>query len=207
MEAVNGSLHEDTEAVRALAKYHFENSQCTQCSLSQYRTNWVFGSGDPNADIVFVGEAPGEQEDLQGIPFVGRAGILLTKILKAAYFEREEVYICNVVKCRPPGNRNPSTEEMQSCRIHLEQQLRTIRPKIICALGRIAIAALVNKSGSIGSLRGRLHRCVIEDVSDTEFPVVVTYHPAALLRNGGLKPAVWEDIKMLRHEYDGKQLV
>ena len=168
---------------------------CRRCRLCVTRTHLVFGSGPDTADIVFVGEAPGRDEDLQGAPFVGRAGQLLTRIIEAIRFRREDVYIANILKCRPPENRDPLPDEMESCRPILEAQLRIIRPKMICALGRIAAQALLGTQKPLTQLRGRIHEYA-------GARVVVTYHPAALLRNPNLKRPTWEDMQMFRKEYD-----
>lgn len=170
--------------------------KCTKCSLlSQQRSNVVFGSGDINADLVIVGEAPGAEEDKQGLPFVGRAGKLLTDILKAINFSREEVYICNILKCRPPENRNPMPDEINNCEPYLFTQLKIIKPKLILALGTFASQTLLRSKEPLGKLRGRFH--TYEGIK-----MMVTYHPAALLRNPNWKKPTWEDVKMLRAEYD-----
>lgn len=169
---------------------------CTKCALSETRTNTVFGVGNPDAGVVFVGEAPGRDEDLKGEPFVGKAGQLLTKILGAIGFAREDVYICNVLKCRPPNNRDPLPEEVVHCEPYLLAQLDIIQPKVICALGRISALTLLKTKSTLGKLR--------ESVHDYHgIPMVVTYHPAALLRNPGWKRPAWEDVQKLRAIYDG----
>lgn len=170
-------------------------SKCERCGLAQGRTRTVFGSGDPAARIVFIGEAPGREEDLQGLPFVGRAGQLLTKMLAAIAFTRDEVYITNILKCRPPNNREPQEDEMAACEPYLVRQIELIRPVIICALGRIAAHGLLKRGASLGVLRQGVHYY-------NEVPVAVTYHPAALLRNPNLKRDAWEDLKMVRKLYD-----
>lgn len=172
---------------------------CTRCALGRLRQNFVFGAGDPQAGILFVGEAPGADEDRLGQPFVGAAGQLLTRIIAAMGLRREEVYLCNVLKCRPPNNRDPLPEEIAQCEPYLKRQIEIVRPKIICALGRIAAQALLKTEEPMKHLRGRLHR--YEGI-----PVIVTYHPAALLRNPQWKRPTWEDIKWLRREYDGVEL-
>lgn len=172
---------------------------CTRCPLGQTRQRFVFGDGDPGAGILFVGEGPGEEEDRQGLPFVGPAGQLLTKIIEAMKLGREQVYICNAVKCRPPGNRTPSPEELAACAPYLEEQIGIIKPRIICALGRTAAQALLGVHAPLNALRGQLHQY-------RGIPVVVTYHPAALLRHAEWKRQTWEDVKWLRREYDGTQL-
>ncbi len=171
-------------------------SNCFKCrELSNLRNNVVFGSGNENADLVIVGEAPGADEDKQGLPFVGRAGKLLTDILKAINFSRDEVYICNILKCRPPENRNPMPDEIENCEPFLYNQLKLIKPKLILALGTFASQTLLRSKEPLGKLRGRFH--TYEGVK-----MMVTYHPAALLRNPAWKKPTWEDVKMLRAEYD-----
>lgn len=174
-------------------------NKCTKCDLSRTRTNFVFGTGNPGSDIVIVGEAPGNDEDLQGKPFVGRAGQLLTDILKAIDLKREEVFICNILKCRPPGNRNPLPEEIVKCRPYLERQLSLIQPKMILALGTFAAQTLLNTKETLGRLRGNIY-----DYSNSGriIKVMVTYHPAALLRNPNWKRPTWEDVKLFRKIYN-----
>ena len=168
---------------------------CLKCPLGSTRTKFVYGVGNPNAKIVFVGEGPGKTEDEIGEPFVGQAGKLLDKILAAINFDRTQVYILNMVKCRPPENRAPLQEEMDACHPYLMEQLRLLRPQLICALGRVAAAGLLKTNASLGSLRGHWH-----DFKGIE--VIVTYHPAALLRNPEWKKDTWEDMKKLRARYD-----
>lgn len=163
---------------------------CRRCPLHRTRHSLVFGEGNPEADLVFVGEAPGADEDAQGRPFVGRAGQLLTKIIGAMGLKREEVYICNILKCRPPGNRNPQPEEITPCEPFLIRQLEAIRPRVICALGTFAAHALLKSEAPISVLRGRFH-------SYQGIPLMPTYHPAYLLRNPGAKKQVWEDVRMI----------
>ena len=166
-------------------------SGCTRCpELAATRTQTVFGVGSPDAELCFLGEAPGADEDAQGEPFVGAAGQLLNRIIAACGMKREEVYICNVLKCRPPGNRAPLPNEVANCKGYLERQLELIRPKFICALGAVAAQNLLNTTLSIGKLRGRF-----QDYQG--IPVLCTYHPAYLLRNPASKRDVWEDMKLL----------
>jgi len=166
-------------------------SGCTRCAeLCSTRTQTVFGVGSPDAELCFLGEAPGADEDAQGEPFVGAAGQLLNRIIAACGMKREEVYICNVLKCRPPGNRAPLPNEVANCKEYLERQLELIRPKFICALGAVAAQNLLNTTLSIGKLRGRF-----QDYQG--IPVLCTYHPAYLLRNPASKRDVWEDMKLL----------
>jgi DNA polymerase len=168
---------------------------CTLCQLSDTRTNTVFADGNPSARIVFIGEAPGRDEDLQGVPFVGRAGKLLDKILASVGFSRGDVYIMNILKCRPPGNRDPGEEEVAACERYLTRQIELVSPLVICALGRVAAQNLLGTKASLKMLREGVHRY-------NGIRVVVTYHPAALLRNPNFKRTVWEDMKMLRGLYD-----
>jgi DNA polymerase len=167
--------------------------QCKRCpELASTRTQTVFGVGQVGAELCFIGEAPGADEDAQGEPFVGAAGQLLDKIIAACKMKREEVYICNIIKCRPPGNRTPLPNEAANCREFLERQLELIQPKFICALGSTAAKYLLNTTQGIGQLRGRFH-------DYRGIPVMCTYHPAYLLphRSPGKKKDVWEDMKML----------
>ena len=166
---------------------------CQLCSLSQTRRNVVFGDGSIKAKLVFVGEAPGADEDAQGLPFVGRAGQLLTNIIIAMGLERKDVYICNILKCRPPGNRNPLPAEISLCEPFLKKQLRLIAPQIICALGSFAAKTLLKTETPITALRGRFH--TYEGI-----PLMPTYHPAYLLRNPSAKKQVWEDIQLIMKE-------
>lgn len=182
------------ERVAALQVIQQEVSGCVRCQeLATTRTQTVFGVGNPQARLVFCGEAPGADEDRLGEPFVGRAGQLLTKIIEACTLTREEVYILNVLKCRPPGNRNPAPDEVSHCRGYLDRQLQIIRPEYICCLGSIAAQTLLQTTISIGKLRKKFHE--YEGI-----PVLVTYHPAYLLRNPAAKRDVWEDMQMLLKE-------
>lgn len=171
-----------------------ELGDCRRCPLSRSRNKIVFGQGDPHAKLVFVGEGPGRDEDRQGEPFVGAAGALLTRIIAAIRLNRDQVYICNVVKCRPPGNRNPQPDEIATCRPFLEQQLRCIQPDFIVALGTIAAQTLLQTDQPISRLRGRFHPYA-------GIHLLPTYHPAYLLRNPEKKRAVWEDMKLLMEVY------
>ena len=170
---------------------------CVRCGLSESRTNLVFGTGNPNADLLFVGEAPGRDEDIKGEPFVGEAGKLLTKIIEAINLRREDVYICNILKCRPSNNRNPLPEEIDACKPFFERQIMAIRPKLICALGKFAAQTLLDTQTPISSLRGRFHNY-------KGIPLMPTYHPAYLLRNPDMKRAVWEDMKLVQKLLNGK---
>jgi len=176
----------------ALVDVRNEIGDCTRCRLhSQGRTQIVFGVGNPQADLMFVGEAPGADEDVQGIPFVGRAGQLLTKIIEAIGLTRDDVYIANVIKCRPPGNRNPEQDEVNTCEPFLYRQIDIIKPKVIVALGTFAAKALLQSTDPISRLRGRTY-----DYRGAK--LIPTFHPAYLLRNPSSKREVWEDMKVAR---------
>lgn len=177
-----------------LLKFQEQIKFCQKCKLAQTRSHLVFGSGNPNANIMLIGEAPGYDEDIQGKPFVGAAGRLLTKILEAIKLTREEVYIANILKCRPPQNRDPLAEEQMLCKPYLERQLEIIEPKFILALGRIAAQVLLDSTNPINELRGKVY-----DFDNKK--LIVTYHPAALLRNSQLKKAAWEDVQLLQGLY------
>lgn len=168
---------------------------CLECELGQTRNEFVFGSGNPNADLLIIGEAPGADEDKQGLPFVGRAGQLLTKIIEAINFTRDDVYIANIIKCRPPNNRRPKTDEVEKCEPYLQKQIELIDPKFILALGKTAIDTLLKKDHTMRDIRG-------EFMDYNGRKLMVTYHPAALLRNPNWKRPVWEDVKKLRAAYD-----
>jgi len=180
-----------SEKIAALKKLEEHVKECTKCELCKNRTNVVFGVGNPDADLMFVGEAPGYYEDVQGEPFVGKAGQLLTKIIESIGMKRGDVYIANILKCRPPDNRNPSANEIVMCSPHLIRQIEIIRPKIICALGTFAAQTLLDTKDTIGKLRGRFF-----EYQSTKF--LATYHPAYLLRNPDDKKKVWADIKKIR---------
>lgn len=177
----------------SLVELKTEAETCTRCKLCHGRKKVVFGSGNENATLMFVGEAPGYEEDLQGEPFVGRAGQLLTKIIQAIGLERSDVYIANVVKCRPPENRNPMPDEIETCEPFLIRQLELIQPKIICALGTFAAQTLLKTNERISNLRGKFHPY-------QGIKVMPTYHPAFLLRNPEFKRDVWEDMKLVKAE-------
>ncbi len=179
----------DTSAM--LPMIRADIGECTRCKLHTGRNQIVFGVGNPSADLMFVGEAPGADEDIQGIPFVGRAGQLLTKIIEAIGLTRDEVYIANVIKCRPPGNRNPEPDEVEQCEPFLFRQIDAIKPKVVVALGKFAAQSLLRTAEPISKLRGR------------EFPfrdavLMPTFHPAYLLRNPSSKREVWDDMKRVR---------
>lgn len=179
------------EAGTLLPMIRADIGDCTRCTLHTGRNQIVFGVGNPEADLMFVGEAPGADEDMQGVPFVGRAGQLLTKIIEAIGLTRDEVYIANVIKCRPPGNRNPEPDEVEQCEPFLFRQIDAIKPKVIVALGKFAAQSLLRSAEPISKLRGR------------EFPfrgaaLMPTFHPAYLLRNPSAKREVWDDMKRVR---------
>jgi uracil-DNA glycosylase family 4 len=171
-----------------LALVRDELGDCQRCKLAPLRTNLVFGVGNPNADLLFVGEAPGADEDAQGEPFVGKAGQLLTKMIEAMGYRREDVYICNVLKCRPPGNRNPEPDEVASCEPFLKKQLAAIRPRMIVALGKFAVQCLLRDDSPISRLRGNFR--AYEGI-----PLMPTFHPAYLLRDPSKKKLAWQDLK------------
>ncbi len=179
------AVAEDLETIRT------DLGECRRCKLCRTRTNIVFGMGNANAELMFVGEAPGADEDEQGLPFVGRAGQLLTKIIQAIDMRREEVYICNILKCRPPQNRNPETDEIAACQPFLFRQIAAIRPKVICALGTFGAQTLLRTKEPISRLRGQFI-----DFHGTK--LMATFHPAYLLRNPNEKRRVWEDVQKIR---------
>ncbi|HZV12130.1 MAG TPA: uracil-DNA glycosylase [Candidatus Kapabacteria bacterium] len=188
-------VHEEWTKADSLDALNGMICTCMKCPLGQTRTKFVFGVGNPKAKLMVIGEAPGADEDKQGEPFVGRAGQLLNKILEAVKFTREEVYICNILKCRPPGNRDPLPSEEDQCVPYLYKQIDLIRPKLILAVGRIAANRLLQKNLSMKELR----------TQPNEFhgiPFFATYHPAALLRNPNWKHETWEDVQKLRKKYD-----
>ena len=166
---------------------------CTACSLHQSRTQTVFGVGNTSADWMIVGEAPGAEEDRRGEPFVGRAGKLLDEVLRAVDLDRSTVFIANILKCRPPNNRDPSVEEAAACRGYLDRQIELVKPKLILAVGRIAAQQLLATDLPVGRMRGEVHR-----LGDGAIPVVVTYHPAYLLRSPSQKRKVWDDLCLAR---------
>jgi len=185
----------DWEKAESLDKLNSLICNCTKCALHKGRNKFVFGSGNPNADVMVIGEGPGAEEDKQGLPFVGRAGQLLTDILKAIKFTREEVFIGNIVKCRPPANRTPLPEEMNTCIPYLVKQIELIKPKLILCLGLTAAKGLLNKKDSLTSLRGQVFE--YEGIK-----TMVTFHPAALLRNPNWKKDCWVDVQKFRKLYD-----
>jgi uracil-DNA glycosylase len=171
---------------------------CTLCDLHATRSRTVFGVGNRAADWMIIGEAPGAEEDRQGEPFVGRAGLLLNEMLRAIGLRREDVYIANILKCRPPGNRDPRPEEAACCEPYLRRQVALVCPRIIVAIGRIAAQNLLKTERNVGELRGRVHR-----YADTGIPLVVTYHPAYLLRSPRDKRKAWQDLSLAMQVIDG----
>ncbi len=173
----------------------FETARnCRKCQLAETRLNVVFGEGNPAANLAVIGEAPGAEEDASGRPFVGRSGQLLDKILQAAGFSRQEVYICNILKCRPPGNRNPLQDEIENCMPLLLGQLQIVKPKVILLLGKVAANTIFENKLSLGSMRGRIMKW-------KEYDCFITYHPAALLRNPDWKKGCWDDIQLMMRHY------
>ena len=190
-----GAAHET--APDTLAQIRADLGECTRCALHSGRRTLVFGAGNPDADLVFVGEAPGRDEDQQGLPFVGRAGQLLTKIIASIGLTRDEVYIANVVKCRPPGNRNPELDEVQTCEPFLFRQLDVIRPRVVVALGAFAVRTLLRTDQAISRVRGQVY-------AFRGATLVPTFHPAFLLRSPDRKRDVWEDMKKVRALLDDR---
>ena len=174
----------------SFAKLAADLDGCTRCKLSAGRTNIVISRGNPKADLMFIGEGPGRDEDRQGKPFVGRAGQLLDKIIAAMGFGRDEVYIANIVKCRPPQNRNPEEDEVETCLPFLHRQIALVQPKVICLLGSVALRALLGNEERISRVRGKF-------LEYRGVPTLPTYHPAFLLRNPNMKRAVWEDVQKI----------
>lgn len=185
------------EILRVLDKTRVRG--CTACGLHETRTQTVFGQGNPDARLVFVGEAPGFEEDKKGLAFVGRAGELLTKMIGAMGLSRDDVFICNVLKCRPPQNRDPKAEEILACSGYLREQLSTIQPECIVALGSPAAKTLLNTAESIGKLRGRFHDYYVSGTTGVgaSIPLMPTYHPAYLLRSPGEKGKTWADLQQV----------
>jgi uracil-DNA glycosylase family 4 len=190
-EIVSETFH----SAKSLEELNSLICNCMKCQLGDARKNFVFGTGNPNAEVLILGEGPGAEEDGQGLPFVGRAGKLLNDILKAIKFERNDVYIANIVKCRPPGNRTPSPAEMEMCMPYLKKQIELVDPKLILCVGLTAAHGLLLNKDSLTSLRGKVF-----DYNGRK--VMVTYHPAALLRNPNWKRGCWEDVQAFRKLYD-----
>ncbi|MBN1754619.1 uracil-DNA glycosylase [bacterium] len=185
----------NNQAKSALEKHYQEIKDCQLCPLHETRHKFVYGIGNPQADLMFIGEAPGKDEDLRGVPFVGAAGGLFDKILKVVELSRDEIYIANILKCRPPKNRDPLPSEVSKCIPYLNRQIEIIKPRIICALGRVAAQNLLDTNLPLGRLRGEIHFF-------NRIPLVVTYHPAALLRNSNFKKPAWEDFKWIKQLCD-----
>lgn len=180
----------DIHGTRTLDALKDHIGPCTRCKLAKGRTNLVFGAGHPNAKLMFVGEAPGADEDEQGVPFVGRAGKLLTDMILAMGFGREDVYIANVVKCRPPNNRNPEPDEIASCMPFLKKQIEIVNPRVLVCLGKFAAQTVLKTEVAISKLRGRFHE-------RDGITIMPTFHPSYLLRNPGMKKSVWEDLQQV----------
>lgn len=193
LEPAIGNATRESELPEVLQKnwidLQAEVASCTKCALCETRTQTVFGTGNKTADWMIIGEAPGQHEDEQGKPFVGKAGLLLTEMLRAVGLEREDVFITNILKCRPPGNRDPKPEEAESCSDYLRQQRALLKPKIILAVGRIAAQTLLNTDAPLSKLRGKVHQ--LEGT-----PLVVVYHPAYLLRSLLEKRKAWQDLQL-----------
>jgi DNA polymerase len=189
-----------TTPAEALRAQEARLQGCRNCKLCEGRHTVVFGSGNPQADLVVIGEGPGADEDAQGLPFVGRAGQLLTRMLESVKLTRDEVYITNTVLCRPPGNRNPEADELAACAPFLADKLAVIQPKVILTLGSVATQAMLRTKEPIGKLRGRLH-------TYGDAVLIPTFHPAFLLRNPGqdYKRMAWEDLKLVKREYDQRR--
>jgi DNA polymerase len=189
------SINTAWQSAETLPILHDHIHTCMECRLGDTRNSFVFGSGNPNADILIIGEAPGADEDSQGLPFVGAAGKLLTKILEAIDLSRDEVYIANIIKCRPPENRRPEKDEIAQCEPYLQKQIELIKPAFILALGLTAVNTLFKKNHQMQDIRGKVMN--YHGVS-----LLATYHPAALLRNPNWKKPAWEDVQLLRSMYD-----
>jgi DNA polymerase len=189
------SINTAWQSAETLPILHDHIHTCMECRLGDTRNSFVFGSGNPNADILIIGEAPGADEDSQGLPFVGAAGKLLTKILEAINLSRDEVYIANIIKCRPPENRRPEKDEIAQCEPYLQKQIELIKPAFILALGLTAVNTLFKKNHQMQDIRGKVMN--YHGVS-----LLATYHPAALLRNPNWKKPAWEDVQLLRSMYD-----
>ncbi|RJP17496.1 MAG: uracil-DNA glycosylase [Candidatus Abyssobacteria bacterium SURF_5] len=193
--ASSDSAERQRDAAAAIAELASAVQTCTKCHLSRSRKNVVPGQGNPYAKLMFIGEAPGADEDEQGLPFVGKAGQLLTRIIAAINLKREDVYICNILKCRPPDNRTPSSDEIECCLPFVMEQVRVIHPKFICALGNVAAQTLLQTKAPMNRLRGKFHKF-------GEALLMPTYHPAALLRNADYKKPTWEDMQMIQRELE-----
>jgi DNA polymerase len=189
------SIDLDWQKSNSLPELNSKIHNCLECPLGETRKSFVFGSGNPNSKILIIGEAPGADEDEQGLPFIGRAGQLLTKIIEAINFNRDDLYIANIIKCRPPGNRRPTSNEVEKCEPYLKKQIEIINPEFILALGLTAVNTLLKGDFKMKDVRGK----VLEYEGKK---LLITYHPAALLRNPSWKKQTWEDVKILRSMYD-----
>ncbi len=187
---IQNTLESPAEPARKLQIIYESEKGCQRCLLGKTRKSFVFGEGNPEARLMFIGEAPGFEEDQQGRPFIGPAGQLLNKMISAMGLTREEVYIANIIKCRPPKNRNPLPEEIESCRRLIHQQIDTVKPEFLCCLGLVAARTLVGSDLSLSQLRGRFYKF-------KGIPLMVTYHPSALLRTPSWKKEAWQDLQML----------
>lgn len=195
MPTKKSSVKANWNSAESLPILYDKIHNCQECKLGATRTKFVFGAGNPNADIMVIGEAPGHDEDLKGEPFVGRAGQLLTNILAAINLSRDDIYIANIIKCRPPENRRPEKEEIEQCEPYLQKQIDLIKPKFILALGLTAVDALLKTKNKMGDIRGKI-------LTYRNTTMLATYHPAALLRNPNWKKDTWQDVKQLRKLYD-----
>jgi len=195
--AAQNVAHQDVAASGDWSALRAAVAGCTRCGLHETRTQTVFGVGSQTADWMIIGEAPGAEEDRRGEPFVGRAGKLLDEILRAVGLARERVFIANILKCRPPNNRDPSVEEAATCRPYLDRQIALLAPKIILAVGRVAAQQLLKTDAAVGRMRGKVHR-----TGPHEIPTVVTYHPAYLLRSPSQKRKVWQDLCLARRTFE-----
>ena len=194
-EIIETVINEDWVNSNSLEELNSQICDCQKCKLGKTRNKFVFGVGNPNATAMIIGEAPGADEDKKGEPFVGRAGKLLTDILKAINFDREDVFIANILKCRPPNNRNPLTGEMDICMPYLHKQIELIKPKVILCLGLVAATGILNQKLSLTKMRGNVYEF-------RGIKTMVTYHPAALLRNPNWKRGCWEDVQQFRKLHD-----
>lgn len=191
--AGSASVADGKQAAQIWEELQQQIAQCTLCELHKGRTNTVFGIGNPEADLMFIGEAPGFHEDQQGKPFVGRAGLLLNAMLKAIQLIRDDVFIANVLKCRPPNNRDPLAAEVQTCTPYLEKQIACVQPKLLVALGRVAAHYLLQTKNSLESMRNKIHY-----FGERQTPLIVTYHPAYLLRTPGDKKKSYQDLLFIK---------
>lgn len=206
-KAATASPDDSEQAAQLRVLDEQEVRPCQRCGLAATRTNTVFGQGSPSARLAFVGEAPGFEEDRQGLAFVGRAGQLLTRMIQAMTLTREEVFICNVLKCRPPNNRDPAPDEIAACSPHLIKQLQIIQPEVIVALGAPAARTLLRTKDSIGRLRGRFHDFYVDGPlsGNAPVPLMPTYHPAYLLRSPQHKAKAWSDLQAVMEKLDLKR--